>query len=280
MTEGLSIGELLDAAAAQMWIDFEKIAQLDHPAEKGRGREDALRDFLREYLPERFGVDTGFLVDVHGNVSGQMDIVIFDRASAPVFKMSSTVRVFPVESVAAVIQVKSKLDGRELKKAVENLRTALALDRVGSQHPYEMLGGVMHASDIHVTGGDPDFLAESEPILTAIFAFQGTNIGQLASEIRRLDADVAIDRRLPFICVLDQGVISYAIGDNDQGGVLAPYNAYYAQAWLGCVPSQNRGLNLRMFYVMLGWGASRKIPLTPSYRRYAGLPSVFVDPVN
>ena len=270
-----------------MWTDFDKLAQISHPGEKGRGREDVVRDFLREYMPARFGIDTGFVVDVHGNVSGQMDIVVYDRASALLFKVSEGVRLFPIECVAAVIQVKSRLEKRDLEDAIANLSTAVALDRTGSGYPYMMLGGVMHPSAIHNSPGSENedstdggeeagqFAAKSEPILTAVFAFEGSGIAALAKVLKQNENLTSLEHRLPYVCVLDEGIISYV-----SGGSFAPFSAYYSGAWLGYIPSKDRGLNLRNFYVTLAWGAGRKVPLTPSPGRYAQLPKMEVIPAE
>jgi hypothetical protein len=51
---------------------------VDHPGEVGSGREEILRRFLRDYLPKRFDVSSGFVFDSEGNISRQLDIIVAD----------------------------------------------------------------------------------------------------------------------------------------------------------------------------------------------------------
>ncbi len=51
---------------------------LDHPVTKGDHSESAWVDFFRSFLPNKYAVDKGFVFDAQGNVSDQIDIIIYD----------------------------------------------------------------------------------------------------------------------------------------------------------------------------------------------------------
>lgn len=49
-----------------------------HPGENGRNKEDILVEFLRNYLPKRYSIGTGFIFDSEKGRSNQTDIIIYD----------------------------------------------------------------------------------------------------------------------------------------------------------------------------------------------------------
>ena len=80
--------------------------------------------------PKRFAVSTGFVFDVHGAISSQMDIVIHDAEDCPVFTAPGEAKFFPCEGVLAVGQVKSNITSAdEYEAALQNIRSAKRLDR-------------------------------------------------------------------------------------------------------------------------------------------------------
>src|SRR3990172_8152705 len=96
----MKLSDVMRAVADKMRVDFQRItSQVTHPGVKGAAREDVLVEFLKDYLPGRIGVSSGFIVDHNGNLSPQCDVILFDKPSAPVFKISDTVRILPAETV-------------------------------------------------------------------------------------------------------------------------------------------------------------------------------------
>ncbi len=120
---------------------METAAAITHPGERGRAREEVLRQYLAEIVPEGFSVATGFVVDCHGTQSRQQDLIIVRRDYHPRFQVGGA-HFFPVEAVAAVIEVKSSLDRRTLADAIENARSVKALDRTGDGQNYIVNGGI------------------------------------------------------------------------------------------------------------------------------------------
>ena len=47
---------------------------ISHPGEAGRARENVIADALRSFVPDAFGIDTGFVVDALGGQSRQQGI--------------------------------------------------------------------------------------------------------------------------------------------------------------------------------------------------------------
>jgi hypothetical protein len=98
--------------------------QLPHEGLKGSENEQALTDILRDFLPKRYGIEANALViDREGTVSRQCDIVIYDNAQFPKYFR----RVFPIEIVVAVIEVKTELSKQQVDMALENEASLRAL---------------------------------------------------------------------------------------------------------------------------------------------------------
>jgi hypothetical protein len=117
----MKVTALFDDIANSMLQFFEGWdTYVPHQAEKGGIRERRVRDFLRAYLPQKYGVGTGHIIDRKGNVSLQEDIVIFDQTDSPVLEIDPYYQVFPCETVYATVEVKSFLDGSEIGKCVDH----------------------------------------------------------------------------------------------------------------------------------------------------------------
>lgn len=71
--------------------------------------EEILRDFLSNHLPNLVSVEQGFILHEDGELSKQVDILIYDSQSyAPFYRINDIV-VIPAESVIAVIEVKTSI---------------------------------------------------------------------------------------------------------------------------------------------------------------------------
>jgi len=124
-----SLPELIQSAGRRMRADLAE-RLVPHNGELGAGREEIIRRFLRDYLPKRFEVATGFVFDCHGQVSNQLDIIVADSLVSPRFEAAGGIRFYPVESVVGVGQVKSTMTSRdEFRGALENIESVKSLDR-------------------------------------------------------------------------------------------------------------------------------------------------------
>jgi len=101
---------------------------LKHNLEKGLGNEQALRDLLVWFLPRRFGIGKGKIVNSKGEMSRQLDIIIYDALQCPtLFIDENENQILPVEGVYGVIEVKTTLTASTLKDAFDNLHTVYSL---------------------------------------------------------------------------------------------------------------------------------------------------------
>ena len=75
--------------------------------EMGACREEILRNYKRQFLPEKFKVGRWFIIDSDGNQSRQQDFIIYDAFNSPKAQNMDTIQVLPIESVFCTIEVKS-----------------------------------------------------------------------------------------------------------------------------------------------------------------------------
>jgi hypothetical protein len=81
-----------------------------HNPTRGSVAENALRTLLREFLPHRCEIGSGFMLASDGMISKQLDLIIFDRLEdAPLYRDGDIVIVSP-GSVHMAIEVKSVLN--------------------------------------------------------------------------------------------------------------------------------------------------------------------------
>lgn len=129
MKKKFTIPELLISIADQMALMLREDL-IPHPGELGTAREEVIREFFRKYLPKRFEVSTGFVFDAKGNISQQMDIIIYDGFTCPKFDVAGGKSFFPAESVVGAGQVKSYLKSiKSINEAFNNLESVKNLDR-------------------------------------------------------------------------------------------------------------------------------------------------------
>jgi len=115
---------------SRMLSEIETISdQMSHSGEKGHNNELVLGEFLKRTLASRYTVSTGKVVSVGGHESGQIDLIVHDRMDTPALVEGRAWRLIPVESVYAVISVKTTLDKGELRDALKSVESVRALPR-------------------------------------------------------------------------------------------------------------------------------------------------------
>lgn len=115
----------------QLNSEVQLINQLfNHSGIKGEGNETAIRDLIVRFLPKKYAVGSGIVIDRYGNKSRQCDIIIYDNHNYPELLSMSTSKFYPVDLVYAVIEVKTKLDSEKSKIAIQNIDSVLKLEYI------------------------------------------------------------------------------------------------------------------------------------------------------
>ncbi|WP_114594477.1 DUF6602 domain-containing protein [Euzebya pacifica] len=104
-----------------------------HPGTAGDVAEgQAWRPVLRNFLPWRYQVGTGFVVDSEGGKSEQQDIILYDRQYSPALLSSpdnEQAQYVPIESVYAVLEAKPLLNRPNVLMAMKKAASVRRLVR-------------------------------------------------------------------------------------------------------------------------------------------------------
>lgn len=121
----IDLRELFHGLQEQMQTSLKVNREfINHPGSKGDATEQHWIEFLRSYLPKRYKVDKAIVIDSKGNVSEQMDVVIYDAIYTPFIFNQDGFMYIPAESVYAVFEVKQDVNGyiEYAAKKVESVR--------------------------------------------------------------------------------------------------------------------------------------------------------------
>lgn len=117
------------ARSVQSRLNYEYEASksvLTHGSVLGAIREGVIRDILSRFLPRSVEIGTGQVVDIMGELSGQVDIIVA-RDTTPVFRFEGNMSAFLAETVLATIEVKSMLYREKLHESLENSKSVKEL---------------------------------------------------------------------------------------------------------------------------------------------------------
>jgi hypothetical protein len=119
--------------AVQLELSAKSIT---HDGVMGGVNESHFIQSLRRYLPKRYDVDHGIVIDSSGATSDQIDIVIFDHQYSPTLLDQNGHRFMPAEAVYCVLEVKPTISKRYLKYAADKAQSVRTLRRtsVGFTH--------------------------------------------------------------------------------------------------------------------------------------------------
>lgn len=108
----INIADLFSGLQNQMLAQLNTNREfILHSGTKGDSLENVWIEWLRKYLPNRYCVDKAFVVDSDGNLSHQMDLVIYDQHHTPFVFTQNGVNYIPAEGVYAVFEVKPDFEG-------------------------------------------------------------------------------------------------------------------------------------------------------------------------
>jgi len=173
--------------ARQMQIESESIRRsfASHHLSSGENREQIVKRFLKGYLPKRFGLSTGMIVSCDGEFSNQADLLVVDAQNNAPFHPTRYNKIWPVEAVYALIEVKTRLDPCEISDAIRKGRKFKKLRR-----------------DFCEPGESPRI----RDSLFVIWAFESASTSTVRDNLANALKDVPRDEQPDFILVMDKFV--------------------------------------------------------------------------
>ncbi|MFA5842431.1 MAG: DUF6602 domain-containing protein [Candidatus Gracilibacteria bacterium] len=212
----------IDAISKQMLAELEKVREsFNHSGNKGTKMETVFAEFLKKYLPKRFEIGCGEIIDSKAKRSGQCDIIITNENHPFSFKPGTREPgLFFIEGVSAVGEIKTSLNSKELVNSLKASQKYKELEAVRLKGFYEN-----KPSDDRFIKNPPYFLFAFESKLK--FTSIGPKIDKYLKE-NRLKAESILDG----IFVLNegriinfgdgQGSLQFIIGGNEtQKGFIA-----------------------------------------------------------
>ena len=157
-----------------------------HPGENGRNKETILLNFLKTYLPRRYSTGTGFIASSEPVLSNQNDIVIYDSFWSSTLFPELASQIFLIESVYAIIEVKSHLDETQLKSTINKAEKIKLMQVKGIKRM--------------------DNKGIEQPCF-CLFAYDSTDLPKLKLALQENYKNTPLNQRIDFIVVLNKGMI-------------------------------------------------------------------------
>jgi hypothetical protein len=236
--------------------------RLPHEGLKGSENEGALVAVLRDFLPPRYGIEANVLViDRTGLVSRQCDIVIYDNVQFPRYLR----KVYPVEIVHAIIEVKTELSKQRVDDALQNETALRCLNFQPALTPYwvtkTLEQKIPHAPPVHCIFG---YCSSTE------------DFGTFCRWFSTLPTQTRGDERFPYhpdfnhfiACALDKGII-FCRGDGHVPRWLAVAEAPGSERDLPVIADGNKlkvdPAKTLLFFLETLWTMLEQSPRHPGF---------------
>ena len=152
MENRIDIKNLFKSMQNQMLASLSTQEFIKHPGTKGDATENNWLSWMRRFLPKRYAVDKAFVIDSDGNLSDQIDIVIYDKQYSPIVFEQDGALYVTAESVYAVFEVKQELNKENIVYAGNKIASVRKLRRTSVPIMYST--GQKPAKPLHnIIGG-------------------------------------------------------------------------------------------------------------------------------
>jgi len=118
------IHDVYRARLQRLQNKFDESSNVDHGPTKGSMREGYLLDLFRDIVPSKYAVEGGFICDIRGNKSRQLDFIIANTSEIPPVALESDVALIPAEAALITLEIKSTLrhsDREQIEKQVNSI---------------------------------------------------------------------------------------------------------------------------------------------------------------
>lgn len=134
-SKNIPLSELFASMQNQMSAQLStNRSNIIHSVSKGDALENAWIEWLRKYLPNRYSVDKAIVIDSNGDISDQIDVVIYDNWFTPFIFTQNGFHYIPAEGVYAIFEVKPDISGfsdnkHNIEYTGEKIESVRKLDR-------------------------------------------------------------------------------------------------------------------------------------------------------
>ena len=253
--------ESLRISAQQVEVKLKESGLFEHRGERGEHREKIVREFLRPYLPECYGLGRGEVFSASGDSSRQIDIVIYDAIFSSVLMKNENSQLFPCESVFGSIEVKTELRGDTLKQGVENIVSLKKLDRESSDMLDILPFRRLNVNEKTLTYGK----AKRNHYLGVIFAYKGLVSHTVVEYLEEQLNDPEKRMMLPdFVFNIERGYVVLRC-KTIKGRKIASFSG---SDWDGYGEIVLGEYTLPLFYLTVNTFLNRSILKAPDWEKY------------
>lgn len=199
---GNILSEYYHGIVGQIQAEVEYInALFEHQGLKGSGNELKLVNMLKKFIPKKYGIGTGVIIDREGNQSRQCDIIIYDNQNYPDVLSISSSKFYPIEIVYAVIEVKTRLNLSSARESIQNIESVKSLKQSNQRFR------VYPTDPVEKIDDNTSFWETQSPTppLGFVFAYK-SKTNKLRTFHNWYNSE--LNRNFPdFVCCLDQGIL-------------------------------------------------------------------------
>lgn len=180
-----------------------------HNQEYGVYREKLCKDFIKFFIPQSYDISDGFVINNNDEVSHQCDIIIYDRNFTPLLQSENRQRFFPIETIAAVGEIKSDMSFVQLKEA---LRKLSKLKKIRKDIQFPEIFSRQFKSEDNVPY-DPDILGFDQ-INTFLICRKFTfDFAELPNKMNEIYEGIDNSLRHNLILSIEDGLLYYMVPD-------------------------------------------------------------------
>lgn len=192
--------ELIAALQERLSVSLKTTrATLPHPVAKGDATELNWLKMLQEHLPHRYQANRAFVIDSNGNLSEQIDIVIYDRQYTPPLYNKDDQLYIPAESVYAVFEVKQEINKEVVEYAGAKAESVRRLIRTNA--PIIYAGGIFEPRPLF-------------PILSGILAYESSWKPLFGDPFNKALASLPAEQRIDIGYIVTSGFFDIRYNDS------------------------------------------------------------------
>lgn len=196
----MNLEKVFKSINKKMLLDFNEISsEIHHRPSKGKVREiEIINEYLKKYVPGNIGIANGEIISSDDQISNETDIVFYEKNSTPYLLKKEGYQIFPVECIYGGVEVKSFLDGTQLKDTFKKLNKLKKMPKIA----YEKQKGPINQTT-NVYNKEWNYF----PTLGFVIAFDSIDLKTLKDHLDEISKNELNEHRIDSIWVLNKGAI-------------------------------------------------------------------------
>lgn len=180
---------------------LKKSKSIEHSGDSGVASELKWIDMLRDFLPDRYSIRKGAVIDSNDEISDSLDIIIFDTQYSPFILEEESTCYVPAESIYGTFEVRPVINRENIFYAGDKVQSVRTLNRTSAAIPH--------------AGGEFDPIEPPE-IIGGILALKSDWEDPLGKYFNKAIQDLDEKQILQLGCALEHGSFSIDHENNNE----------------------------------------------------------------